>query len=150
MSYDLAVYIGECKRLGGFLVKRSVGSRPTYLSIGRRIYFNSSFLIGGLSNIGMSFIITLNLFLAMIFCRLLTKVKATGITKTQGQGSLQVDSNIKPLWNLDYRLMLEVENVPMVLCTIMQICNAIYIPQCVIYKHNTIEASASSCQRPQI
>jgi hypothetical protein len=37
--------------------------------------------------------------------------------------------------------MLEVENVPNGIMYIMQICNAIYSPQCVIYKHNTIETS---------
>lgn len=39
--------------------------------------------------------------------------------------------------------MLEVENVPNGIMYIMQICNAIYSPQCVIYKHNTIETSLS-------
>lgn len=37
--------------------------------------------------------------------------------------------------------MIEVENVPNGIMYIMQICNAIYSPQCVIYKHNTIETS---------
>lgn len=37
--------------------------------------------------------------------------------------------------------MLEVENVPNGIMYIVQIFNAIYSPQCVIYKHNTIETS---------